>query len=72
VLRDVSFESHPDRLYAILVAANWQERDSQLLISLLKPDQGKIWIEEEEITALRSQSLQVRRKMGFLPRDAAS
>jgi len=44
----------------------------KLIISLLKPDKGKIWIEQEEVTQLHSAQLsRVRRKMGFLFQDAA-
>lgn len=44
----------------------------KLIISLLKPDKGKIWIEKEEVTQLNSAELsRVRRKMGFLFQDAA-
>jgi len=44
----------------------------KLIISLLKPDKGKIWIEQEEVTQLhRAQLSRVRRKMGFLFQDAA-
>jgi phospholipid/cholesterol/gamma-HCH transport system ATP-binding protein len=44
----------------------------KLLISLLKPDSGKIWVDEDEITQLTESGLsKVRRKMGFLFQDAA-
>jgi phospholipid/cholesterol/gamma-HCH transport system ATP-binding protein len=44
----------------------------KLIISLIKPDEGKIWIEQEEITHLKAAELSlVRRKMGFLFQDAA-
>jgi phospholipid/cholesterol/gamma-HCH transport system ATP-binding protein len=44
----------------------------KLIISLLKPDRGKIWIEQDEITRLGTEELsRVRRKMGFLFQDAA-
>src|SRR5262249_1088793 len=44
----------------------------KLIISLLKPDTGKIWIEQDEITHLQAAELsRVRRKMGFLFQDAA-
>jgi len=44
----------------------------KLIISLLKPDSGKIWIEQDDITALEGAELsRVRRKMGFLFQDAA-
>ena len=44
----------------------------KLLISLLKPDQGKIWIEQDEISQMKEHDLsRVRRKMGFLFQSAA-
>jgi phospholipid/cholesterol/gamma-HCH transport system ATP-binding protein len=43
-----------------------------LIVSLIKPDQGEIWIEQDEITHLNESELsRVRRKMGFLFQDAA-
>jgi len=44
----------------------------KLLIALLKPDNGKIWIEQDEVTTLESHKLStVRRKIGYLFQDAA-
>jgi phospholipid/cholesterol/gamma-HCH transport system ATP-binding protein len=44
----------------------------KLIIALLKPDAGKVWVEQDEITNLREEELsRVRRKMGFLFQDAA-
>jgi phospholipid/cholesterol/gamma-HCH transport system ATP-binding protein len=44
----------------------------KLLMSLLKPEKGKIWIEQDDIAQLGcSQLFKVRRKMGFLFQDAA-
>src|SRR5579863_3333201 len=44
----------------------------KLIVSLLKPDQGTIWVDHEEITRMGEASLShVRRKMGFLFQDAA-
>ena len=44
----------------------------KLIMSLLKPEQGQIWIEGDEITRLHASDLsRVRRKMGFLFQDAA-
>jgi phospholipid/cholesterol/gamma-HCH transport system ATP-binding protein len=44
----------------------------KLIISLLKPDSGTIWIENDEITRLKTPELsKVRRKMGYLFQDAA-
>jgi phospholipid/cholesterol/gamma-HCH transport system ATP-binding protein len=42
------------------------------LISLLKPDHGNIWVDQQEVTCMKEAELsKVRRKMGFLFQDAA-
>jgi len=73
VLRDVSFELPAGEALCILGRSGTGKSVTlKLLISLLKPDQGKIWIEEDEITRLKETDLsRVRRKMGFLFQDAA-
>jgi phospholipid/cholesterol/gamma-HCH transport system ATP-binding protein len=44
----------------------------KLIMSLLKPEKGKIWIEKDDLTQLEcSEVSRVRRKMGFLFQDAA-
>jgi len=44
----------------------------KLLISLLKPDRGSIWVDGDDISRLKPSGLsKVRRKMGFLFQDAA-
>jgi phospholipid/cholesterol/gamma-HCH transport system ATP-binding protein len=44
----------------------------KLLIALLKPDRGTIWVDGDDITRLKPSGLsKVRRKMGFLFQDAA-
>lgn len=73
VLRDVSFEVPSGEALCILGRSGTGKSVTlKLLISLLKPDQGKIWIEQDEITRLNEANLsKVRRKMGFLFQDAA-
>jgi phospholipid/cholesterol/gamma-HCH transport system ATP-binding protein len=73
VLRDVTFELPAGETLCILGRSGTGKSVTlKLLISLLKPDQGKIWIEEDEITRLKEADLsRVRRKMGFLFQDAA-
>jgi phospholipid/cholesterol/gamma-HCH transport system ATP-binding protein len=73
VLRDVSFEVPSGQALCILGRSGTGKSVTlKLLISLLKPDQGKIWIEQDEITRLNEANLsKVRRKMGFLFQDAA-
>src|SRR3984893_3737518 len=44
----------------------------KLIIALIKPDAGHIWIDGEDITRLEGNDLsRVRRKMGFLFQNAA-
>jgi phospholipid/cholesterol/gamma-HCH transport system ATP-binding protein len=73
VLRDVSFELPPGQALCILGRSGTGKSVTlKLIISLLKPDTGKIWIEQDEITGMQPNELsRVRRKMGFLFQDAA-
>jgi len=73
VLRNVSFELPAGETLCILGRSGTGKSVTlKLLISLLKPDEGKIWIEQDEITRLKETDLsKVRRKMGFLFQDAA-
>src|SRR6266705_3589560 len=73
VLRDVSFEIQPGEALCVLGRSGTGKSVTlKLIVSLLKPDKGKIWIEQEEVTQLHSAQLsRVRRKMGFLFQDAA-
>jgi phospholipid/cholesterol/gamma-HCH transport system ATP-binding protein len=73
VLRDVSFDVRAGEALCILGRSGTGKSVTlKLIISLLKPDQGEIWIEQDEITCLKAPELsQVRRKMGFLFQDAA-
>jgi len=44
----------------------------KLIIALLKPDQGKIWIDQDDVGRLNGPHLSaVRRKIGYLFQDAA-
>jgi phospholipid/cholesterol/gamma-HCH transport system ATP-binding protein len=73
VLRDVSFEVPAGETLCILGRSGTGKSVTlKLLISLIKPDSGKIWIEQDEISRLKEEELsKVRRKMGFLFQDAA-
>jgi phospholipid/cholesterol/gamma-HCH transport system ATP-binding protein len=73
VLHDVSFDIHAGEALCILGRSGTGKSVTlKLIVSLLKPDQGKIWIEQDEITHLGEFELsRVRRKMGFLFQDAA-
>ena len=73
VLRDISFEVPAGEALCILGRSGTGKSVTlKLLMSLIKPDQGKIWVDQEEITQLKEAGLsKVRRKMGFLFQDAA-
>jgi phospholipid/cholesterol/gamma-HCH transport system ATP-binding protein len=73
VLRNVSFEVAAGQALCILGRSGTGKSVTlKLLISLLKPDQGKIWVDQQEVTRLKEAELsKVRRKMGFLFQDAA-
>ncbi len=73
VLQDVSFEVKPGKALCILGRSGMGKSVTlKLIIALLQPDAGKIWVEGDEISRLKRKELSnVRRKMGFLFQDAA-
>jgi phospholipid/cholesterol/gamma-HCH transport system ATP-binding protein len=73
VLNDVSWSLPAGEAVCILGRSGTGKSVTlKLIIALLKPDQGKIWVDGEEITELHEKGLsKVRRKMGFLFQDAA-
>jgi phospholipid/cholesterol/gamma-HCH transport system ATP-binding protein len=73
VLCGVSFEVPAGQALCILGRSGTGKSVTlKLIISLLKPDSGTIWIENDEITRLKTPELsRVRRKMGYLFQDAA-
>ncbi|HEY1760603.1 MAG TPA: ATP-binding cassette domain-containing protein [Bryobacteraceae bacterium] len=73
VLRDVSFQVQPGETLCILGRSGTGKSVTlKLLMALLKPDQGSIWVQRDDVTRLGEKGLsKVRRKMGFLFQDAA-
>jgi phospholipid/cholesterol/gamma-HCH transport system ATP-binding protein len=73
VLREVSFEVSAGQALCILGRSGTGKSVTlKLLISLLKPDHGDIWVDQQEVTRMKEAKLsKVRRKMGFLFQDAA-
>ena len=73
VLRDVSFEVPTGTALCVLGRSGTGKSVTlKLIVSLLKPDKGEIWVDGEEITRLKEHELsRVRRKLGFLFQDAA-
>jgi phospholipid/cholesterol/gamma-HCH transport system ATP-binding protein len=73
VLQDVSFEVEEGSALVILGRSGTGKSVTlKLMIGLLKPDRGGIFINDKEIESLDSRGLsEVRRKMGFLFQSAA-
>jgi phospholipid/cholesterol/gamma-HCH transport system ATP-binding protein len=73
VLNDVSFDVNEGEALCILGRSGTGKSVTlKLIVSLLKPDQGRIFIGPHEITTLdESGLLGIRRGMGFLFQDAA-
>ena len=73
ILQDVSFHVRTGEALCILGRSGTGKSVTlKLIISLLKPEQGQIWIEGEDVTTLHASDLsRVRRKMGFLFQGAA-
>jgi len=73
VLQDVSFDVPKGEISAIMGPSGTGK--SVLLkhiIGLLRPDNGEVWIDGEEITTMRDRDLmRVRRKLGVLFQDGA-
>jgi phospholipid/cholesterol/gamma-HCH transport system ATP-binding protein len=73
VLNDISFEVPEGEALCIMGRSGQGKSVTlKLSIALIRPDQGKIWIEGQDIASLEGEKLsEVRRKMGFLFQDAA-
>jgi phospholipid/cholesterol/gamma-HCH transport system ATP-binding protein len=73
VLRDVSFAVPAGEILCVLGRSGTGKSVTlKLLIALLKPDSGHIWVNGDDVTRLKEAELsRVRRRMGFLFQDAA-
>jgi len=73
VLRDVSFDVAAGQAFCILGRSGTGKSVTlKHIIGLLQPDEGRIFVENEEITGLQRAELgRVRRRMGFLFQNAA-
>jgi phospholipid/cholesterol/gamma-HCH transport system ATP-binding protein len=74
VLSDVSFEVAAGETLCILGRSGTGKSVTlKLIIALLRPDAGKIWVEQDDITKFQKEDelSRVRRKMGFLFQDGA-
>ena len=68
VLDDISFEALPGTAFCIMGrSGSGKSVTLKQLIGLIRPDEGRIYIGEEEITQMNNRDLsRVRKKMGFL------
>ena len=73
ILQDVSFDIARGSAFCILGRSGTGKSVTlKLMIGLLKPEQGKIFVEGQEITALHARELPpIRKTMGFLFQNAA-
>ena len=73
ILQDVSFDIERGSAFCILGRSGTGKSVTlKLMIGLLKPEQGKIFVEGQEITALHARELPpIRKTMGFLFQNAA-
>jgi len=73
VLQDLSFQVRSGEALCILGRSGTGKSVTlKLMVSLLRPDTGSVWVEQDEISRLHASDLsRVRRKMGFLFQDAA-
>jgi phospholipid/cholesterol/gamma-HCH transport system ATP-binding protein len=73
ILSDVSWSAGTGQAVCILGRSGTGKSVSlKLIIALLKPDEGKIWIDGDEVSNLEGAELsRVRRKIGYLFQDAA-
>jgi len=73
VLRDITFSVAPRETICVLGRSGTGKSVTlKLIIALMKPETGHIWIDGDDITQLEGRELsRVRRKMGFLFQNAA-
>ena len=73
MLQDVNLSVAPGETICIVGRSGTGKSVTlKLIIALIKPDAGHIWIDGEDITRLEGNELsRVRRKMGFLFQNAA-
>jgi phospholipid/cholesterol/gamma-HCH transport system ATP-binding protein len=73
VLRDITLSvARQEAMCIVGKSGTGKSVTLKLIIALIKPEAGHIWIDGEDITRLKGQELsRVRRKMGFLFQNAA-
>lgn len=73
VLNDVSFSVDAGEALCLMGRSGTGKSVTlKLIVSLLKPDSGEVWIEQDNVGILKEKELsRVRRKLGYLFQDAA-
>jgi phospholipid/cholesterol/gamma-HCH transport system ATP-binding protein len=73
VLKDVSFSVDAGQALCLMGRSGTGKSVTlKLIVSLLKPDSGEVWIERDNVGTLKEKELsRVRRKLGYLFQDAA-
>jgi phospholipid/cholesterol/gamma-HCH transport system ATP-binding protein len=73
VLNGVSFSvGHGESLCLLGRSGTGKSVTLKLIVSLLKPDSGEVWVEDDNVSTLSEKDLtRPRRKLGYLFQDAA-
>jgi phospholipid/cholesterol/gamma-HCH transport system ATP-binding protein len=73
VLNDVSFHiSHGKALCLLGRSGTGKSVTLKLIMALMRPDSGEVWVDRENVVGLSERGLSgVRRKLGYLFQDAA-
>src|SRR5580692_12082329 len=73
VLNDVSFQLGQGQALCLLGRSGTGKSVTlKLIMALMRPDSGEVWVDQENVVGLGEQGLShVRRKLGYLFQDAA-
>jgi phospholipid/cholesterol/gamma-HCH transport system ATP-binding protein len=73
ILNDVSFHVDQGRALCLLGRSGTGKSVTlKLIMALMRPDSGEVWVDQENVVGLGEQGLShVRRKLGYLFQDAA-
>ena len=73
VLNDVSFQISQGQALCLLGRSGTGKSVTlKLIMALMRPDSGEVWVDQENVVGMREQQLShVRKKLGYLFQDAA-
>jgi phospholipid/cholesterol/gamma-HCH transport system ATP-binding protein len=73
VLNDVSFRiGHGQALCLLGRSGTGKSVTLKLIMALMRPDSGEVWVDQDNVVAMHEQQLSlVRKKLGYLFQDAA-